>query len=214
MYVILLGLPGAGKGTQAARIRERTGLAHISSGDLFRENISQGTELGKKAKEYVDQGLLVPDEVTIAMVLDRIGRPDARDGFMLDGFPRTIEQARALDEALAREGKQIDRAVYVRVGVEELVRRLSGRWTCSQCQAVYHETNQPPAKPGVCDRCGGELTQREDDRPEVVRRRIDIQHQNLEGLLQHYRAQGKLVEVDGERPPDQVTEDLLKAVGA
>jgi adenylate kinase len=214
LYVILLGLPGAGKGTQAARIRERTGLAHISSGDLFRENISQGTELGKKAKEYVDQGLLVPDEVTIAMVLDRIGRPDARDGFMLDGFPRTIEQARALDEALAREGKQIDRAVYVRVGVEELVRRLSGRWTCSQCQAVYHETNQPPAKPGVCDRCGGELTQREDDRPEVVRRRIDIQHQNLEGLLQHYRAQGKLVEVDGERPPDQVTEDLLKAVGA
>lgn len=208
MYVILLGLPGAGKGTQAQRLKEATGLAHISSGDLFRENIGKGTELGRKAKEFVDSGALVPDEITIGMILDRISRPDCARGFMLDGFPRTLEQARALDEALAREGKAIDRALYIRVSPDELVRRLAGRWTCPACSAVYHETNSPPKQPGVCDNCGGALAQREDDRPDVVRKRIDLQLANLEPLTTYYAAQGKLHEVDGERDADEVTRDL------
>lgn len=212
MYLILLGLPGAGKGTQAARLKERTGLAHISSGDLFRENIGQGTELGRKAKGYVDQGALVPDEITIAMILERISRPDAERGFMLDGFPRTMQQAEAVDEALTREGKQIDRAVYIRVSTEELVKRLAGRWTCPKCQAVYHEVNQPPKAAGVCDNCGSALTQREDDKPAVVRKRIEIQLGNLTPLVRYYGDQGRLVEVDGERDPDVVTQDVAGAL--
>lgn len=212
MYLILLGLPGAGKGTQAARLKERTGLAHISSGDLFRENIGQGTELGRKAKGYVDQGALVPDEITIAMILERISRPDAERGFMLDGFPRTMQQAEAVDEALTREGKQIDRAVYIRVSTEELVKRLAGRWTCPKCQAVYHEVNQPPKAAGVCDNCGSALTQREDDKPAVVRKRIEIQLGNLTPLVRYYGDQGRLVEVDGERDPDVVTDDVAGAL--
>jgi len=212
LYLILLGLPGAGKGTQAARLKERTGLAHISSGDLFRENISQGTSLGRKAKEFVDQGLLVPDEITIAMILDRISRPDAQRGFMLDGFPRTMQQAQALDEALEKQGKRIDRAVYIKVGADELVNRLAGRWTCPSCQAVYHEVNQPPRSAGVCDNCGSALTQREDDRPDVVRRRIEIQLENLTPLVQYYDSQGKLAEIDGERDPDLVTLDIARVL--
>lgn len=212
MYLILLGLPGAGKGTQAARLKERTGLAHISSGDLFRENIGQGTELGRKAKGYVDQGALVPDEITIAMILERISRPDAERGFMLDGFPRTMQQAEALDEALTREGKQIDQAVYIRVSTEELVKRLAGRWTCPKCQAVYHEVNQPPKAAGVCGNCGSALTQREDDKPAVVRKRIEIQLGNLTPLVRYYGDQGRLVEVDGERDPDVVTQDVAGAL--
>ena len=214
LYLILLGLPGAGKGTQASRLKERTGLAHISSGDLFRESIGKGTELGRKAKEYYDQGLLVPDEITIAMILDRIGRPDAERGFMLDGFPRTMQQAEALGEALGKEGKQIDRAVYIRVSTEELVRRLAGRWTCPNCQAVYHEVNQPPKAAGVCDNCGSALTQREDDRPDVVRKRIEVQLENLTPLVRYYGDQGKLVEVDGERDLDSVTEDIAGALAS
>jgi len=212
LYLILLGLPGAGKGTQASRLKERTGLAHISSGDLFRENIGQGTPLGLRAKEYVDQGLLVPDEITIAMILDRISRPDAERGFMLDGFPRTMQQAEALDEALAGQGKQIDRAVYIRVSTDELVNRLAGRWTCPKCQAVYHEVNQPPKAAGVCDNCGSELAQREDDKPGVVRKRIEIQLENLTPLVRHYAGQGKLVEVDGERSLDDVTLNIAGAL--
>ena len=213
MYLILLGLPGAGKGTQASRLKERTGLAHISSGDLFRENIGKGTELGLKAKEYVDQGLLVPDEVTIAMILDRIARPDAERGFMLDGFPRTMQQAEALDRALAETGKGIDSAVYIKVSTDELVNRLAGRWTCPKCQAVYHEVNQPPKTAGVCDNCGSELTQREDDKPGVVRKRIEIQLENLTPLVRHYGGQGKLVEVQGERGLDDVTQAIAGALG-
>lgn len=212
--MILLGLPGAGKGTQAARLKERTGLAHISSGDLFREHMGSGTELGRKAKEYYDQGLLVPDVITIGMILDRITRPDAERGFMLDGFPRTMQQAEALDEALGNEGKQIDRAVYIRVSTDELVNRLAGRWTCPKCQAVYHEVNQPPRAAGVCDNCGSTLTQREDDKPDVVRKRIEIQLENLAPLIRHYEDQGKLVEVDGEQDFDGVTEDIAGALAS
>ena len=210
MYLILLGLPGAGKGTQASRLKERTGLAHISSGDLFRENIGQGTDLGLRAKEYVDQGLLVPDEVTIAMILERIEREDARRGFMLDGFPRTMQQAEALDGALSRQGKQIDRAVYIKVSTDELVSRLAGRWTCPECQSVYHEVNQPPKTAGICDNCGAGLTQREDDKPDVVRRRIEIQLENLTPLVRYYSEQRRLVEIDGERDPDVVAGEIAR----
>lgn len=210
MYLILLGLPGAGKGTQASRLKERTGLAHISSGDLFRENIGQGTDLGLRAKEYVDQGLLVPDEVTIAMILERIEREDARRGFMLDGFPRTMQQAEALDGALSKQGKQIDRAVYIKVSTDELVSRLAGRWTCPECQSVYHEVNQPPKTAGICDNCGAGLTQREDDKPDVVRRRIEIQLENLTPLVRYYSEQRRLVEIDGERDPDVVAGEIAR----
>ena len=212
MYLILLGLPGAGKGTQASRLKQTTGLAHISSGDLFREHMGKGTELGRKAKQYYDQGLLVPDEITIGMILDRISRPDAARGFMLDGFPRTMQQAEALDRALNDEGKQIDRAVYIRVGVEALVNRLAGRWTCPKCQAVYHEVNQPPKNAGICDNCGSNLTQREDDKPDVVRKRIEIQLANLNPLVEYYAGQSKLAEVNGEGDPDAITRDIARAI--
>lgn len=212
MYVIFLGLPGAGKGTQAARLTGSTGLAHVTTGELFRENIRNETELGKKAKEFVESGRLVPDEITIGMLLDRIAQPDCQKGFMLDGFPRTIEQAEALDAAVAEQGKQIDRAVYVKVGTEELIRRLAGRWNCKQCGAVYHEVSQPPAKAGICDNCGSPLYQREDDKPEVVRTRLEVNIKNLEPLLEYYSSQGKVVEIDGERDADAITQDIGKVL--
>ena len=212
MYLILLGLPGAGKGTQAAMICQETGLVHITTGELFRENIRQQTELGRKAQPFVEQGLLVPDELTVGMLLDRISRPDAAQGFALDGFPRNLDQAQALDEALAREGKAIDKTIYIKVPTEELVRRLSGRWNCRQCGAVYHEQSMPPKQQGVCDRCGGQLYQREDDRPDVVRTRLDVNVKQTEPLLEYYRRDAKLVEVDGGLEVDQVKGQLLAAM--
>lgn len=208
MYVILLGLPGAGKGTQAARLTETTGLAHITTGELFRENIRLGTELGKAAQPYLEKGLLVPDEMTIGMLLERISRPDCARGCLLDGFPRNLEQARALDEALAQRGTGIDRAVYIRVSTDELVRRLAGRWNCPRCGAVYHESSRPPRAAGVCDNCGAQLYQREDDRPQVVRTRLEVNLAQLEPLLQYYREKGKLVEIDGDRDVEAVSEQL------
>ena len=213
MYLILLGLPGAGKGTQAERISKDTSMAHITSGGLFRENIGRGTDLGRKAQSYVEKGLLVPNDVTVGMILERIAQPDAAAGFILDGFPRNVEQARALDEALAGRERAIDKAIYMRVSEEELVRRLAGRWNCSQCGAVYHEQSNPPRKSGVCDSCGGELSQRDDDRPEVVRTRLEVNAKEMDPLLEHYRQAGKLTEVDGERDPERVREDLLAALG-
>lgn len=213
MYLILLGLPGAGKGTQAVLICQETGLVHITTGELFRESIRQQTELGRKAQPFVEQGLLVPDELTVGMLLDRIARPDAVQGFVLDGFPRNVDQAKALDKALAREGKAIDKAIYIEVSTEELVRRLSGRWNCRQCGAVYHEQSMPPEQQGVCDRCGGQLYQREDDRPDVVRTRLEVNRKQMEPLLEHYRRDGKLVEVDGGLELDQVKRRLLAAMG-
>ncbi len=205
MYVVLLGLPGAGKGTQAARLSERTGLAHVTTGELFRENIRRGTELGKKAQPYVDGGLLVPDEITTSMLLERMSQPDCANGCMFDGFPRNTEQAQALDRALSSEGKQIDRVIYIRVPTDELVSRLAGRWSCRECGAVYHETNQPPITAGVCDNCGSRLYQREDDRPEVVRTRLEVNLEKLEPLLDYYRSQRKLFEVDGEQDVETVS---------
>ncbi len=212
MYVVLLGLPGAGKGTQAERLTKITGMSHITTGELFRENMRGQTELGKKAQPYVEQGLLVPNEITIGMLLDRISQPDCSSGCMLDGFPRNLEQARALDEALAGQEKAIDRAVYIKVPNDELVRRLAGRWNCSNCGAVYHETSNPPRIEGVCDTCGGKLYQREDDKPEVVRTRLEVNLGQLEPLLEHYQKMGVLVEVDGERDIDAITRDVESLV--
>lgn len=188
-------------------------MAHVTSGGLFREHIRQGTDLGRKVQSYLDQGLLVPDDITVGMILDRIAQPDAAAGFILDGFPRNVEQARALDESLAGEGKTIDLAAYIEVSEEELVRRLAGRWNCSKCGAVYHEQSSPPRKDGVCDSCGGELFQRDDDKPEVVRTRLEVNLKELNPLLDYYRQGSKLTQIDGEREPERVQEDLLAVIG-
>ncbi len=212
MFVVLLGLPGAGKGTQAALLKEDLGLPHVTTGDLFRENIAAETELGKKAKPYYDAGDLVPNELTIGMLLERINQPDCANGCLFDGYPRNTEQAVALDEALASAGKKIDRAVYVEVAEDELVRRLSGRWLCPTCAAVYHEVSAPPAGAGVCDKCGSELTQRSDDKPDVVRNRLKVNIANMQSLVDYYAGQDKLTTVDGGRDPEAVAADLRKAV--
>ncbi|GBD23872.1 Adenylate kinase [bacterium HR29] len=212
MYIVLLGPPGAGKGTQAQRLAAATGLVHISTGDMFREHVRNGTELGKVAKSYMDRGELVPDEVTIAMLLERLEQPDAAKGAMFDGYPRNVTQARALDEALAKRGAKIDRALLIEVSDEELVARLGGRWMCRRCGAVYHERNDPPKTPGICDRCGGELYQRDDDKPDVVRARLEKQKPPAD-LIEYYRERGVLRTVNGEQPLDAVTQALLEAIG-
>ena len=212
MYVILFGAPGVGKGTQAAILAEKTGLVHITTGELFREAIRQETELGKQAKVYYDQGQLVPDHLTIAMLLERLSQGDCAGGCILDGFPRTLEQATALDEALAREGRAIDKVVYIQAPQDELLSRLSGRWNCRQCGSVYHERFQPPREAGRCDQCGGELYQREDDKPETARRRLEVYAQQTAPLIDYYRERGKLVEIDGHKSVEDVAENLLAAV--
>jgi adenylate kinase len=211
VFVVLLGPPGAGKGTQAQRIAAQTGLVHISTGDMFRENVRNETELGRLAKTYMDRGELVPDDVTIRMLLERISRPDAAAGAMFDGFPRNLPQAEALDTALASRGAAITHALLISVPDEELIARLSGRWACRQCGALYHEHFDPPKQPGLCDKCGGELYQREDDRPEVVRARLENQKPPA-ALLDHYRKAGVLREIDGQQPLDAVTAALLEAL--
>jgi len=212
LYVILFGAPGVGKGTQAAILAEKTGLVHITTGELFREAIRQETELGKQAKVYYDQGQLVPDHLTIAMLLERLSQGDCAGGCILDGFPRTLEQATALDEALAREGRAIDKVVYIQAPQDELLSRLSGRWNCRQCGSVYHERFQPPREAGRCDQCGGELYQREDDKPETARRRLEVYAQQTAPLIDYYRERGKLVEIDGHKSVEEVAENLLAAV--
>jgi adenylate kinase len=212
LYMVLLGAPGAGKGTQAATLSEELGIPHVSSGDLFRENLQKETELGRLAKSYMDKGELVPDDVTIAMVMDRLGRPDCALGAIMDGFPRTHAQAKALDEALAAEGQWIAIAPYIRVEEETLLARLGGRWTCTQCKAVYHQLFNPPAVPGVCDECGGELYQRADDTPETHKKRIDVYMEQTRPLIDYYRSANVLVEIDGEPGVDAVYRALLKAV--
>ena len=211
MYLILLGPPGTGKGTQAKRIAERLGLLHIATGDMFREAVQQNSELGRLAKSYMDRGELVPDEVTIAMLVKRIDQPDAREGAIFDGYPRTIEQARALDEALRGRGNAVDIALHITASDDVIVRRLSGRWLCDGCGEIYHEQHRPPKQEGKCDNCGGQLKQREDDRPEVVRERLRRQRPSEE-LLGHYRDRDELVDIDGEGDIDAVTRDLLAAI--
>ncbi len=211
MFVVLLGPPGAGKGTQAQRIAAATCLLHLSTGDMFRENVKNQTVLGRLASTYMEKGDLVPDEVTIKMLLERINRPDASGGAMFDGFPRNVVQATALDDALASRGARIDRALLISVADEELIARLGGRWICRGCGRLYHTVNDPPKQAGVCDACGGELYQRDDDRPEIVRTRLEKQKPPLE-LIDHYRNGGVLREVDGQRSLDEVTSALLEAL--
>ena len=211
MYLVLLGPPGAGKGTQAERLEEALKLPHVASGDLFRENLKNETELGLLAKKYMDKGDLVPDDVTIAMVRDRLQRPDCDQGAILDGFPRTQAQAQALDRMLADMGRRLDGVLYIAVPDEELVRRLSGRWICRQCQTPYHTIFSPPAQEGVCDACGGELYQRDDDKPETVRARLKVYHQQTSPLIDYYRQAGLLVEVDGAGDIETVSTALLEA---
>ncbi|HZU75604.1 MAG TPA: adenylate kinase [Dehalococcoidia bacterium] len=210
MYIILLGAPGAGKGTQAETLMQETGLPQIASGDLFRAIRTQDTELAKLVRSYYDAGQLVPDDVTIRMFLDRLAEPDCANGAMLDGFPRTIEQAKALDEAFAQQGKQIDVVLYIKVAEPELMKRLSGRWICrNNGLHVFHEVTHPPKTPGVCDICGGELYQRVDDKPETARDRLQVFFNQTLPLVDYYARQGKLAEVNGEQAPDAVGRDLL-----
>ena len=204
MYIIFLGAPGAGKGTQAANAARELGLVHIASGDLFRQALEEGTELGLKAKSYMEKGVLVPDQITIGMVLERISAPDCQAGAILDGFPRNLEQAQALDEALSREGKAIDKVIYIKVPEEELLKRLSGRWICRNCQTPYHATNSPPKVRGKCDECGGELYQRLDDTEESIRKRLEVYSDETAPLIDYYTQRGKLVEIDGEGDVDVV----------
>ena len=211
MYLVLLGPPGAGKGTQAERLEEELHLPHVASGDLFRENLRNETELGLLAKKYMDEGELVPDDVTIAMVGERLQRPDCDQGTILDGFPRTLAQAQALDDMLTDMGRRLDGVLYIAVPDEELVHRLSGRWICGQCQMPYHTISSPPAKEGVCNACGGTLYQRDDDTPKTVRARLKVYHEQTAPLIDYYRQAGVLVEVDGAGDIETISTALLEA---
>lgn len=213
MRIVLLGAPGAGKGTQAVLLVEKLNVPHISTGDIFRSNIANGTELGKKAKEYIDKGELVPDEVTIGIVKDRLEKPDCKNGFILDGFPRTIPQAECLDEILESMGMSLDYVVDIDVDDQYIIKRLSGRRVCPGCGASYHITNNPPAKPGICDRCGKEIIQRKDDEEETILNRLKTYHAQTEPLIDYYRKQGKLISVDGRQNIEDTTRSILKAVG-
>ena len=209
MKIIMLGAPGTGKGTQAQMISEKYGIPHISTGDIFRANIKNGTELGKKAKEYMDQGKLVPDELTVELLLDRVADPDCADGYVLDGFPRTIPQADVLEKALAENGEKVDYAINVEVPDENIVRRMSGRRACLNCGATYHIEHRPPKTEGICDKCGSELVQRDDDKPETVQNRLDVYHAQTQPLIAYYEKAGVLKEVDGTKSMDQVFADIV-----
>jgi len=212
IYIVLLGPPGAGKGTQAKIISETLGLPHVSSGDIFRENLKSNTDLGILAKGYINRGELVPDDVTIAMIRERLSRADCKPGALLDGFPRTPVQAQALDEMLAEFQGRVIAVPYISVPAEVLVDRLSGRWTCQAQGHVYHEKHNPPKAPGVCDIDGSSLYQREDDKSETVKRRIRVYIEQTSPLINYYQRQGKLIEIDGIQPIDQVTTGLLEAL--
>lgn len=212
IYLILVGPPGAGKGTQAAMLEQALGLKQVSSGDLFRENLKNQTELGKLAKSYMDRGELVPDDVTISMVQDRIARPDCAKGVILDGFPRTLEQAKALDDMLAAQNSRISCVPLLTVPDEDLVERLTGRRVCRQCNANYHVRFNPPKVEGVCDVCGGELYQRSDDSLDTVRNRLYVYYKQTSPLVGYYFAKGLLVKVDGTRSMGDVQKDLIAAI--
>ena len=212
MHLIFLGAPGAGKGTQAAVVAKQLNLVHISSGDLFRAAVKKETELGNMVKGYMEQGKLVPDEITIKIIMERLGQPDCTSGVIFDGFPRTLEQAKALDEALNGQNKRIDYAVYIEVPDADLLKRLGGRWTCQQCQAVYHETASPPKKAGICDKCGGKLYQRPDDNEATIKQRLSVYHEQTSPLLDYYRKAGKLLTIDGTQSIEDVRKDIIKAL--
>ena len=213
MKIIMLGAPGAGKGTQAKMLADKYMIPHISTGDIFRANIKNGTELGQKAKTYMDQGLLVPDELVCDLVVDRVQQEDCKNGYILDGFPRTIPQAEALDAALANIGAKIDYAINVEVPDENIVRRMSGRRACVACGATYHIVYNPTKTEGVCDRCGKELILRDDDQPETVTKRLNVYHEQTQPLIDYYTKQGALVEVDGTMNMDDVFNAIVKILG-
>ena len=204
MKIIMLGAPGAGKGTQAKMIAEKYGVPHVSTGDIFRANIKNGTELGMEAKKYMDQGLLVPDELTVRILLDRVAQKDCENGYVLDGFPRTIPQAEVLDGALTELGDKIDYAIDVNVPDENIVRRMSGRRACLTCGATYHIEHIPPRQEGICDKCGSELVLRDDDKPETVKNRLAVYHEQTQPLIDFYEKKGVLRTVDGTLPMEEV----------
>jgi adenylate kinase len=210
MFFVLLGAPGAGKGTQADIIVKEMSLPHVASGDLFRNALKNGTELGKQAEAYMKEGKLVPDEITIKMILERIAKPDCKYGCVFDGFPRTLEQAKALDDALEKQGKSIEKAIYIEVPEEALLDRLTGRYICRVCQTPYHKKNSPPKKEGVCDKCGGELYQRTDDKEETIRERLKVYFVQTMPLLKYYEKKGKLLRINGNQHIDEVSREIIR----
>jgi adenylate kinase len=214
MYIVMLGPPGAGKGTQADILSRELNLHHVASGDLFRRALEERTEIGLLAKSYMDKGELVPDDAVIKMILERVDQPDCARGCVLDGFPRTLPQAKALDEALQEQGRKIDNAIYIEVPNRELVKRLSGRWLCRKCQTPYHMISSPPKVPGRCDKCGGELYQRSDDKGDTVRERIRVFLAQTVPMLDYYGKQGKLIRVDGNLGMDEVAKGIVSAIQA
>ena len=214
MKIIMLGAPGAGKGTQAKKIAEKYSIPHISTGDIFRANIKNGTELGQKAKTYMDQGLLVPDELVVDLVVDRVNQDDCVNGYVLDGFPRTIPQAEALDKALKELGQKIDYAINVEVPDENIVNRMSGRRACVGCGATYHLKYAPTKTEGICDVCGKELILRDDDKPETVQKRLNVYHEQTQPLIDYYTAAGILRTVDGTVDINDVFQAIVDILGA
>ena len=213
MKIIMLGAPGAGKGTQAKKIAAKYDIPHISTGDIFRANIKNGTELGNKAKTYMDQGLLVPDELVVDLVVDRVQQDDCKNGYVLDGFPRTIPQAEVLDSELTKLGDHIDYAINVDVPDENIVKRMSGRRACLTCGATYHIEHVPPKKEGICDVCGSELVLRDDDKPETVKNRLNVYHEQTQPLIDFYTEKGVLKTVDGTVPMEEVFAAITAILG-
>ena len=213
MKIIMLGAPGAGKGTQAKRIAEKFNIPHISTGDIFRANIKNGTDLGKEAKRYMDEGQLVPDELTVRILLDRVKDDDCKNGYVLDGFPRTIPQAEVLDKELNKLGEKVDFAVDVDVPDENIIHRMSGRRACLKCGATYHLEYLKPKQDGVCDSCGSELVLRDDDKPETVKKRLSVYHEQTQPLIEYYTGKGILKTVDGTKDPDDVFKAIEEILG-
>lgn len=213
MKIIMLGAPGAGKGTQAKMIADKYGVPHVSTGDIFRANIKNDTELGMEAKKYMDQGLLVPDELTVRILLDRVAQDDCKNGYVLDGFPRTIPQAEVLDSELTKLGDHIDYAINVDVPDENIVKRMSGRRACLTCGATYHIEHVPPKKEGICDVCGSELVLRDDDKPETVKNRLNVYHEQTQPLIDFYTEKGVLKTVDGTVPMEEVFAAITAILG-
>lgn len=212
MRLVLLGGPGVGKGTQAQILAEEYKVPHIATGDILRQAVRDGTEMGLKAKSYMDKGLLVPDDVVIGIIKDRLAQPDSKAGMILDGFPRTVPQAEALDELAAKLDMPLDAVIYIKASTDIVVQRLSGRRTCRDCQTVYHIEYSPPQKPGICDRCGGKLYQREDDKEETIRKRLQVYEEQTSPLLDYYRRSGKLAEVPGDGTIEEVSAGIRRSL--
>lgn len=213
MRLVIMGTPGAGKGTQAKLLAARVGACHISTGDMLRDAIRRGTRLGREAQRYMEQGLLVPDDVVIGIVEERLGAPDCQSGFLLDGFPRTLAQARALDELLARRGEPLTSVMLIGVPRDEAVRRLAGRRVCEKCGTMFHVVFEPPGRADQCDRCGGRLAQRDDDREDTIRHRMDVYARETAPVIEHYRGPGLLREIDGTGSREDVSRRVAASVG-